>query len=86
MNETERDSNVTRQLTPPSHGRRLNEPRNSYSWQAAVGWRRKNSSLAIIAYRIGNGPTLYTLMGAKRAAARTAFTCAREVDTVGAYP
>jgi hypothetical protein len=28
MNETERDSNVARQLTPPSHGRRLNEPRN----------------------------------------------------------
>jgi len=36
MNETERDSNVARQLTPPSHGRRLNEPRNSYSsWQEA---------------------------------------------------
>jgi len=36
MNETERDSRVARQLTPPSHGRRLNEPRNSYSsWQEA---------------------------------------------------
>jgi hypothetical protein len=35
MNETERDSNVARRLTPPSHGRRLNELRNSYSWQEA---------------------------------------------------
>ena len=36
MSETERDSNVARQLTPPSHGRRLKEPRNRYSaWQEA---------------------------------------------------
>ena len=57
MNETERDSNVARQLTPPSHGRRLNEPRNINP--SRVDDKRANFLVRLVAAASSAHPTKY---------------------------